>query len=221
LSSWLDFAGLEHISAQFERLILMTSPIFVIFLGALFFKTPVRMHALVAAALSYAGIAFIFLSGAGGGPGADVPLGTILVLGASIAYAFYQLLAKGVLARLGAWLFTATAMISAGVAVMLHFMITHPLRDLAVTPYVLGLAIAVAIFATVLPTFLIANSIARIGPQATAIVGTISPLCTIGLAVSILGEPFGLPEALGTILVLGGVGFFTYWDTRRAPKIAV
>ena len=33
LSSYLDFAGLQYISAQLERLILMTYPVFVTLLG--------------------------------------------------------------------------------------------------------------------------------------------------------------------------------------------
>ncbi len=42
VSSYLDFAGLQYLSAQFERLILMTYPIFVVLLGAAFFGA--RLH---------------------------------------------------------------------------------------------------------------------------------------------------------------------------------
>ena len=38
LSSFLDFAALEYISAQFDRLILLTYPFFVVLFGAIFFK---------------------------------------------------------------------------------------------------------------------------------------------------------------------------------------
>ncbi|MEJ0097583.1 MAG: hypothetical protein WDM84_06180 [Bauldia sp.] len=37
VASYLDFAGLEYVSAQFERLILFTYPLFVVIFGALFF----------------------------------------------------------------------------------------------------------------------------------------------------------------------------------------
>jgi drug/metabolite transporter (DMT)-like permease len=57
---------------------------------------------------------------------------------------------------------------------------------------------------------------ARIGAQGTAIVSTLSPLVTIALAVTILGEPFGVPEAIGTLFVLGGVGLFSLIESRRA-----
>ena len=38
VSSYLDFQALEYISAQFDRLILLTYPFFVVLFGAIFFK---------------------------------------------------------------------------------------------------------------------------------------------------------------------------------------
>ena len=55
-SSYADFKGLEYISAQFERLILFTYPLFVVLIGAAFFKQPVRARALLAFVVSYAEI---------------------------------------------------------------------------------------------------------------------------------------------------------------------
>ena len=49
-------------------------------------------------------------------------------------------------------------------------------------------------------------------------IGTLSPLFTILLAVMILGEPFTLMNALGTALVLVGIGYYTWADMRsRTP----
>ena len=73
----------------------------------------------------------------------------------------------------------------------------------------------VAVFATIVPSFLMSAGTARIGAQGTAIIGTISPAVTIALAVAVLGEPFGLPEAMGTILVMGGVGLFSLIESRK------
>jgi drug/metabolite transporter (DMT)-like permease len=55
VASYLDFLGLEYVSAQIERLILFTYPIF----GALFFRQRVTRRALIAVAISYAGLAAI------------------------------------------------------------------------------------------------------------------------------------------------------------------
>jgi drug/metabolite transporter (DMT)-like permease len=71
-----------------------------------------------------------------------------------------------------------------------------------------------AVFATIVPAFLMSAGTARIGAQGTAIVSTISPVVTIGVAIMVLGEPFGWPEAVGTICVLGGVGLFSVIESR-------
>ena len=57
---------------------------------------------------------------------------------------------------------------------------------------------------------------ARIGAQGTAIVSTLSPVVTIALAILVLGEPFGWPEAAGTLLVIGGVGLFSLIEAGKA-----
>jgi hypothetical protein len=93
VASYLDFAGLEHISAQFERLILFTYPLFVVVFGALFFGQPMRLKAVAAIGLSYVGLAVIFLDKAGV-PGSHIALGAALVLASAVAFAFYQLIAK-------------------------------------------------------------------------------------------------------------------------------
>ena len=96
-ASYTDFLGLDHISAQFERLILFTYPAFVVLFGALFFGQPMRARALIGIAVSYAGLALIFTANpagsarTGGGRGAR-PL-------PAIAFALYQLLAKKSIGR--------------------------------------------------------------------------------------------------------------------------
>ncbi|MFN0192509.1 MAG: EamA family transporter [Aestuariivirga sp.] len=49
LSALLDFKGLEYISAQLERLVLFTYPLFVMFLGWMFFGAGLTRAGLAAA----------------------------------------------------------------------------------------------------------------------------------------------------------------------------
>jgi drug/metabolite transporter (DMT)-like permease len=46
-------------------------------------------------------------------------------------------------------------------------------------------------------------------------IGTISPVATIIMAMAILAEPFTAADAAGTALVIVGVGLFTYHDARH------
>ena len=121
------------ISAQFERLILFTYPAFVVLFGALFFRQPVRARALAGIGISYAGLALIFTTDFSE-LGADVAKGAGLVLSAAIAFALYQLLAKGSIARIGPRLFTCIAMSGAAAAALLQFALTQPLGSLIVGP---------------------------------------------------------------------------------------
>ena len=214
VSSWLDFTGLRTLDAQLERLILLTYPFFVILFGRLLLGFPMRAHAVLGAMLSYAGL-FVMFAGSPARLGPAMLTGAGLVAIAAMTFALYQLFARELIVRCGAALFTAIAMTSAGIAAVLGFALSHPLADLLAPSRPAWLLIAaLALFATIVPAFLMSAGTARIGAQGTAIVSTLSPVVTIGVAVAVLGEPFGWPEAIGTACVLGGVGLFTLLETR-------
>ncbi len=218
ISAYLDFKGLEFISAQLERLVLFTYPIFVMFLGSLFFGQKITRHGILACIVSYFGLSVVV--------GLDIPtggmntvLGTALVLGCAITFAFNQLYAKGLISVLGTVFYTTVSMVAGGVAAVL----IHAVSDgnFAATSYFLWMALGCAIFATVLPIFCINAGLARTSAQTVAMISTISPLVTIVLAVWVLGEPFTLADAIGSCLVLLGVGYYTFADMRQKTVVAV
>ena len=83
------------------------------------------------------------------------------------------------------------------------------------------LAVLVAIFSTVLPSFLINAALGRIGAPAVAALGLLGPVSTIAAAILILNEPFGLVDAGGTTLVIIGIGLYTLLDQRQKKRQAV
>jgi drug/metabolite transporter (DMT)-like permease len=215
ISSWLDFEGLVTLEAQTERLILFTYPFLVLLFGRLIFRHRLRAHALAGAALSYVGLIVMF----GAEPARLTPAvlgGAALVLTAAATFALYQLFAREMILRCGAMLFTAIAMSAASVTLILQFLATHSLSVLALPAGAWLLMAALALFATIIPIFMMSAGTARIGAQGTAIISTLSPVVTIILAIFVLGESFGAPEAAGTLLVIGGVALFTYVESRRA-----
>ncbi|WP_374619823.1 DMT family transporter [Devosia sp.] len=214
LASLLDFSALEYITAQFDRLILLTYPFFVVLFGAVFFRRRVTPPMVLALLVSYAGIAVIFWHDLHI-EGDNVLLGAALVFGSAIAYAGYQIMAKPLIDRLGAQLFTSIAMSGAGPAVIAHFLFTHPASDLAVNGAGFVLMLAIGTVSTVLPAYCISGAIGLIGPERTAIIGNVSPVVTVGLAISVLGEAFTAWHALGTALVLGGVWLFARKERPR------
>lgn len=212
VASAFDFAGLEYISASLERLVLFTYPLFVMFIGAAIYGEAITKFGIAAAAVTYVGLAIVFAVDLPEG-GRNTAIGTALVLGAAISFAWHQILAQRVIPRLGSALFTSIALTSAGVACILHQAIVGS-GSFAASPRFLWLAFGCAMVATVLPTFLINAGLARVSPASVSMIATVSPIVTIGLAISILGEPFTLADAIGSSLVLLGVGLFTWGDSR-------
>ena len=218
VSSWLDFKGLETLGAQLERLILFTYPFLVILFGRLLLGHPLRAHALLGAGLSYVGLLVMFAGEPAHG-GADAFAGAGFVFTAAVTFALYQLFARELILACGPSLFTAIAMAAAGVVAIGAFSLSGSARPLPTAPEAWALIVALAVFATILPAFLMSAGTARIGAQGTAIVSTVSPLVTITLAVAVLGEPFGPAEALGTLCVLGGVGLFSLIESQSRPTV--
>lgn len=215
-ASQFDFAGLQYISAQLERLVLFTYPIFIMLLGAAFFGQKITRWGVAAAAITYLGLTVVFMTDLPIG-GRDTIIGTLLVLGAAICFAFHHLLAKGVLPLLGSALFTSVALTSASVFCILHQAVLS--GDFSAPARFLWLTAGCAVFATVLPTFLINAGLARSSPQSVAMISTISPIVTIALAVAVLGETFTLADAVGSTLVLAGVGLYTWGEGRSAQAV--
>lgn len=216
VASFLDFSALTYISAQFDRLILLTYPFFVVLFGVVFFHRKVTGRMLAALLASYAGILLIFARDFSI-EGNNVVLGAALVFASAVAYAGYQILAKPLIDRLGAQLFTSIAMSGAGPAVIIHFLLTHPVSALAINGQGLWLMLAIGLVSTVAPAYCISAGIGRIGPERTAVIGNISPVVTVVLAVGVLGEAFTPWHAAGTALVLVGVWLF---GRKTRPKAA-
>lgn len=212
----LDFEGLIYISAGMERLVLFTYPIFVIVLGWAFFGEKLLAKSLGAAAITYVGLAAVLWQGFAIN-GWTTAFGAGLVILSAIAFALYQLFAKKLIARLGSTIFTSVALSGAAVACVLHYVVSSGGLSLHASPHFWALSAATGLIATVLPNFLVNAGLARIGPQSTAMISTISPVVTIALAVMVLGETFTAVDALGTLLVIGGIGLHTWLDMRAKP----
>jgi drug/metabolite transporter (DMT)-like permease len=222
ICAWLDIEGIKYITAQLERLLLFTYPIFVFIFGAMFFGKPLTKGTVLAVFIAYAGIGLIF---AGGdiAVGINVPLGSAMILLCAALFAFFQLFAKPMISRLSSPVFTCCAMLGAGVMIFGHFITENVILGdvsevLKLPPRIWVLGIALAFFSTLLPSFMVNLAISKVGPQATSAVGMIAPISTIMLAIFVLGEPFGVLDGVGTLITVAGIGLYTYFDRRAVLK---
>ncbi|MEE9344576.1 MAG: DMT family transporter [Methylococcales bacterium] len=204
LASYLDMLGLTLITAQLERLILFTYPTMVVVLGAVFFHQPVSHKIWIALLLTYAGVASIVAHDMSGLE-SKVIAGSALVLVSALCFALFMLLSKSQIKQIGSRLFTSIAMSAASIAIISHFSLTQSFEQLAVSTDVLLIVIGIAVISTVVPSFLISAAINTIGPGQTSLIGSVGPMITAMLAVSVLGEAFTLYHAIGMVLVITGV----------------
>lgn len=204
LASFLDFLGLLYISATLERLTLFLYPTVVLLLSAVFLKAPVRGREVAALALSYAGIALVLLVGGRVG-GSDVALGAGLVFASAVVYSIYLVAGTQVIRRVGSMRFTAYGMTVASVACVVQFLLLRPLDALVLPWGAYGWFVVLAIVHTVLPVFMTAEALKRIGATQVAIIGAVGPVTTMAVDWLVLGERLAPLQIVGAALVLAGV----------------
>ncbi len=218
LSSYLDFAGLAFVSAQYERLVLFTYPFFVLLFGVWFFGDRMNWNLVPAMLVSYGGLMAIFAWNLTVQP-EGLLIGTLLVLGSALTFALYQHLARRQMLVLGSALFTCIGMSTAALlAIGQSLVVDGPATYASFDAYVWFLGLMLGIFGTVLPSFLLNGAIARIGARATASTASFGPIITIVLAVFVLGEAFTWVHALGTAMVLLGSWWFARRDSRNRAQ---
>ena len=211
LASFLDFIGLQYVSASLERLILYLSPTLVLLLGRLLFGRRVGVKQLLALLLSYSGLLLVF------GQelkveGSHIALGAALVFGSTLSYAFYLLYSGEEVKRLGAMRLTGLATGVACVLCIVQYLLVRPVGTaLHVAPQVLWLSVLNATVCTFAPVLMVMMGIERVGAAVASQAGMIGPLSTILMGVVILGEPFTAWVAAGTVLVMGGVWLLARW----------
>lgn len=217
LGSYLDLAGLQFISAGLGRLILYLYPTVVLLISAWWFRHAVGKRQWLSVALSYLGIVLVFATEpAPAGDPALALVGGALVFASAITYALYLVAGSRMVQTLGSMRFTAYASLAAAFFVITTFLVTHGYRELIVAPPVYGLTLVLAIFSTVLPLWLMAEGLKRIGANQVALVACIGPLSTIVLANIFLDEPVTPIQLVGAALVLAGVVIITLKPTPRA-----
>ncbi|MGB1011349.1 MAG: DMT family transporter [Thiolinea sp.] len=205
LSSLLDMEGLNHISAQLERLTLYTYPVITTLLGWFFLGEVITRRIIMALMLTYGGILLLYGYETSSGGGGNTQWGVMLVMMAATTFSCYVVFSKQYISALGSRMFTSIAMLISTVFVLVHFLVTKNISDLLINDAAWFYAFLLAIFSTLLPSFIVSEAIARLGAGKTSIVGTIGPVFTIIMAVLILGEPFGWFHLGGMLLVIAGV----------------
>jgi drug/metabolite transporter (DMT)-like permease len=217
LASFLDFLGLQYISASLERLILYLNPTLVLVLGALLYARRITRGQLGALAVSYCGVALVFGHELGF-EGPQVLLGAALVFGSAASYAVYLVASGEEVKRLGALRLTGLATTVACGLCIAQFLLLRPLEAALVAPPVIWLSLLNALLCTFAPVVLVMLAIERVGATLTAQTGMLGPLSTVVLGVWLLDEALNLWVVAGTALVLVGIALLARAQQRAAAQ---
>ncbi|TCS38406.1 EamA domain-containing membrane protein RarD [Paucimonas lemoignei] len=205
LSSFLDFLGLQYISAGLERLILFLTPSFVLLISFVFLKKKVTRLEWLALLVSYGGTVLVFLHDVQIGGQGNIALGGALVLSSAFTYAIYLLLSGELVRKVGTLRLVAYAMCVSSVACIVQFFVLRPAGMLVQPHEVYGLSLVNAVFCTVLPVYLTMLGVEKIGAGSASQAGMVGPVSTLFLGALVLDEPITAIQLGGTALVLSGM----------------
>ncbi len=204
-ASYLDFLGLQYISAALERVILFTYPTMVVLFTAWRERTSPTRATWGALALCYGGVALVVTHDLHSG-GRGIVIGSSLVFASAVSYAVYLLRAGPLLQRLGAARVAAWGTTIACLLALAQFLLLRPVSTIVAQPWqVQGLSVAMAVFSTVLPVWLVTVAMRELGAGPTAMIGSLGPVITLLLAWLLLGESLGVLQLAGAALVIYGV----------------
>lgn len=207
LASYFDFQGLTLISASLERLILFTYPTMVLILSVFILRKKITGLQLVSILITYLGIAIIFFDRGGIASGStnSLVLGATFILLSAFTYALYLVGSNFIIHKVGSVRLTTFSMLTSCGAVILHYLITTNIDLLGYPKEVYFLSFLMAVFATVLPSFLINEAIKRIGAPTVSIIGSLGPVSTITLSMIFLGEMLTPVQFAGAFIIICGV----------------
>ena len=196
----LFFTSLRYLPAGLATIVLYTYPAFVVGLGAVALREPVRRRTLVALVLVVAGVALVVDADV-----ADADLvGVGLALGAAGCYALYTAGSRSLSDALAPRALLVGVLAGTTATMVLWGLATGRL-GLPRGPAEWGVTLGLALVGTVLPLLLFYEGVARLEAGRVGVVSTAEPLVTVLLGALLLGQAVTPAVAAGGALVLGGV----------------
>lgn len=214
LSSYFDFLGLQYIKAGLERLILFIYPTIILLLSWLIFGKRITRPQAIGVTVTYLGVLLIFAMEINISDTRAVLIGGGLVFLSAVTYASFLVGSGWLIPKFGATVFTSWSMIVSCCCVLVHYLLTQDVSHIFQLPTgVYGIALLMAVFATVIPSYLISYAIKGLGASNFSILASLGPVSTISLAALLLGEKLTWIQLAGAVVVMVGI-----WLAERGKK---
>lgn len=206
LASLLDFLGLQYVSAGVGRLIMFLYPTLVIVLSAFFLSISPTRRELAALAITYAGIALVVSNQISAAPENRLfVFGALMIFASAMCYAVYLVTGSQLVKRVGSARFTAYTMIVSTAPAVAQFLLLEPLSALELPAQLWWYVILLATVCTVLPVFLVAEALKRIGANHFALIGALGPVTTVLADFVLMQGTLTAIQIVGGALVISGV----------------
>jgi drug/metabolite transporter (DMT)-like permease len=198
-----------------------TTPIFTMFVAAIFLKEPITWKKALGVALSFGGILWLILQSTFGGNGASEtePIGIMFCFANYIVFALYLGTCRNLIARYSVvtsmkWMFLFSFLLS------IPFALPHlPSTDFVAVPSYVWWEIAfMVIFSTFIAYYLIPVGQKRIRPTLVSMYGYLQPIIAIAVAIWTGMDHLTLTKLLAAVLVF--VGVWVVNQSRAALPLA-
>ena len=204
LGALANFYALTIIDASVERSLLFAYPIFVVLITTAITREPPSPRVLLALVMTLSGVTLV--TGALNSElSATEWSGMGWILFCSLSIAIYFLISGELTQRLGSGLFTLIAMTAAAIGMAVHYQFAEGWGNVQLAPAAWWTLIALVIFSTVLPLFLMAEGVRRVGASKASLISTLGPPATAIMAYELTGEVLSAGQLIGIALVVIGV----------------
>jgi drug/metabolite transporter (DMT)-like permease len=193
-------------------------PTLVIFISKIFLKKSISLKQFIAIIITYFGVVITFW-GELQFQSDHLLLGGALIFLSALTYASYIVGSGWLIPKFGVKIFTSYAMIVSSICIIIHYLVTDRgnIFQYSYEVYVLGLMMA--IFSTLIPSFLVSLAIKKLGASNFSIIGSIGPISTILLAYLFLGERLTYLQVLGALIVILGITVISINKSRKSKKV--
>jgi drug/metabolite transporter (DMT)-like permease len=210
----VQIAGLVTTTATNTGWIIAVSPLALAVLAFVFLREHIGRTGAAGIAIATTGVVLLVSRGRLTDLAWLRNTGDWLVLGSAVTWAVYTVLARDLLRRRHPLAVTfAVLVVAAAMTAILAGAFADLSRVRSLSPRGIAAVLYLGIPGLALGQWFWQEGVARLGAMRAGVYLYLEPLATLGLAVPLLGEPFGLAGLLGGGLVLTGV-----YVAQRKPR---